>query len=163
MTTETFLQNAAALLESWAGNVEKPEPERLDVYIESSDLTAAVAALSKAGWGYLSVITGVDLGLEDGHIEVLYHFCEGAAITTLRVLTKRDSPSVPSLCEIIPSASFLEREIHEMLGIECVGTPDDSKLYLPDDWPDGVYPLRKDFDMQQIFSQQNKEQANGND
>jgi Ni,Fe-hydrogenase III component G len=26
-----------------------------------------------------------------------------------------------------------------------VGTPDPGKLLLPDDWPDGVYPLRKSF------------------
>ena len=29
--------------------------------------------------------------------------------------------------------------------IEVEGTPDSSHLLLPDEWPDGVYPLRKDF------------------
>jgi Ni,Fe-hydrogenase III component G len=32
-----------------------------------------------------------------------------------------------------------------MLGLTVTGTPDPSRLFLPDDWPDGVYPLRKDF------------------
>jgi Ni,Fe-hydrogenase III component G len=32
-----------------------------------------------------------------------------------------------------------------MLGITFVGTPNTDKLFLPDNWPMGVFPLRKDF------------------
>ncbi len=32
-----------------------------------------------------------------------------------------------------------------MFGITVEGTPVTDKLLLPDDWPDGVYPLRKSF------------------
>jgi len=52
---------------------------------------------------------------------------------------------VPSICHIIPSATLYERELMEMFGITVEGTPDTGKLLLPDDWPDGVYPLRKSF------------------
>jgi NADH-quinone oxidoreductase subunit D len=31
-----------------------------------------------------------------------------------------------------------------MFGVDVVGTPNPDRLFLPDDWPDGVYPLRKD-------------------
>jgi Ni,Fe-hydrogenase III component G len=33
----------------------------------------------------------------------------------------------------------------ELFGVEIVGTPDTDRLVLPDDWPHGVYPLRKSF------------------
>jgi Ni,Fe-hydrogenase III component G len=33
----------------------------------------------------------------------------------------------------------------EMFGIVVSGTPDPSRLYLPEDWEEGVYPLRKDW------------------
>jgi Ni,Fe-hydrogenase III component G len=33
----------------------------------------------------------------------------------------------------------------ELLGIEVVGTPDTSRLILPENWPAGVYPMRKSF------------------
>jgi membrane-bound hydrogenase subunit beta len=44
----------------------------------------------------------------------------------------------------MPGATFTEREKQEMLGIEVVGIPDPRRLFLPDDFPEGVYPWRKD-------------------
>ena len=32
-----------------------------------------------------------------------------------------------------------------MFGIVVEGIPDGRRLNLPDDWPDGQYPLRKDW------------------
>jgi Ni,Fe-hydrogenase III component G len=32
-----------------------------------------------------------------------------------------------------------------MFGNTVAGTPNTARLFLPDEWPDGVYPLRKDF------------------
>ena len=149
--TETKLHEAQVLVQPWAQEVTTPEPPRLDAVIEPGDLLAAVKALRDAGWGYLSAITGVDLGVEDGQLEVLYHFSEGAAILTLRVRVSREgSPSVPSIYGLIPSVSFYEREIQEMFGITVENTPNKDRLFLPEDWPDGVYPLRKDFSMDQL-------------
>jgi len=34
----------------------------------------------------------------------------------------------------------------EMLGVTFTGLRNQNRLYLPDDWPEGIYPLRKDFD-----------------
>jgi Ni,Fe-hydrogenase III component G len=148
MTTppvENVLQNAEQLLAPWAAGASRPEPRRLDAALAASDLLAAVSALQGAHWGYLTAITGLDLGPAAGEIEALYHFVSGAAVLTLRVRMPRAAPRVPSLCEIIPSATLYERELREMLGVEVVGTPNTDRLYMPDDWPEGVYPLRKDF------------------
>ena len=146
MDRDSALQIAGARLTRWAQDVKEPEPNRLDTSIETSDLVAATAALTEARWGYLTAITGLDLGVEAGAIEVLYHFCAGAAVVTLRVRTPRAAPSVPSICSIIPSAVLFERELSEMFGVMVAGIPNSDRLYLPDDWPAGVYPLRKDFD-----------------
>ena len=147
MEQDSALQRASTLLAPWAQSVNLPEPNRLDVSIETSDLVVTTATLSEARWGYLTAITGLDLGVEAGLIEVLYHFCAGPAVVTLRVGIPRTTPSVPSICSIIPSAGFFERELSEMFGLVVVGTPNPDRLYLPDDWPADVYPLRKDFDM----------------
>ncbi len=37
-----------------------------------------------------------------------------------------------------------EREVRDMYGLIPVGLPDERRLMLPDDWPDELYPLRKD-------------------
>ncbi len=51
-----------------------------------------------------------------------------------------------SLAKDIYSASLFEREIKEMYGIHPEGNPDGRRLKLHDEvWPEGCYPLRKDF------------------
>lgn len=43
-----------------------------------------------------------------------------------------------------PAAVWGEREVRDMYGLVPVGLPDERRLVLPDDWPDELYPLRKD-------------------
>jgi Ni,Fe-hydrogenase III component G len=131
----------------WSLETEEPEPNRLDVKLASAaDLVNIVTAMRVKRLGYLAAITGLDPGLEAETLEVLYHFCTGAAIITLRVPVPRRAPVVPSLSQIIPSAEVFERELQEMFGVMVSGLPIKEHLYLPEDWPDATYPLRKDFD-----------------
>ena len=150
----TALLAAQKLLAPWATQAAEARHMRvagngradsLTLTIQPDQLLAAVQALIDAGWGYLITITGLDLGPEAGDIEVLYHFAAGAAVVTLCVKVGRETAVVPSVCPIIPSASFFERELSEMLGITVQNTPNTDRLFLPDNWPDGVYPLRKEF------------------
>ena len=145
MNTENALQTAESLLTAWTTDADMPAANRLDVMIDVADLVAAVRALDQSGWGYLAAITGLDLGPEAGAMEVLYHFCAGATVVTLRVKVARETAVVPTVCGLIPSASCFERELSEMFGITVAGTPNPDRLFLPDEWPEAVYPLRKDF------------------
>lgn len=122
-------------------------PDALDISLQPAELLPVVQTLMDARWGYLITITGVDLGPQAGEIEVLYHFAQGAAVVTLSVKVGREMETavIPSICSLIPSASFFERELSEMLGITVQNTPNTDRLFLPDDWPTGVYPLRKEF------------------
>ncbi len=169
MDTSTLLGTARELLTPISTDTASPEENRLDVIIPSADLIRAAEILHNAKWGYLSAITGLDhipssvasteerewahIGEDQeqtgfgygGSIEVLYHFCDGAAVVTLRVQLPYQYPVVPSICKIIPSATLFERELIEMFGVNVVNTPNIEHLLLPDDWPAGVYPLRKEF------------------
>jgi NADH:ubiquinone oxidoreductase subunit C len=171
MDTTALLLQAEEILQPFGHLAVRPAPDRLDVTILPTRLEAAVRALIAAGWGYLVAITGVDrpgvaaLEPEDkqwsrltdeqegagpsadheGSIELLYTFCSRAAITTLRTSVRYSSPVIHSICDTIPSATLYERELIEMFGVRILSTPNRDKLLLPDDWPDGVYPLRKSF------------------
>lgn len=137
----------------WSLETAEPEPNRLDVKLASADdLLPIVTAMRVKRLGYLSAITGLDPGLEADPLEVLYHFCTGAAIITLRVPIPRHALVVPSLSPIIPGAEVFERELMEMFGVTVSGLPIAEHLYLPDDWPEATYPLRKDFDPVSIRS-----------
>jgi Ni,Fe-hydrogenase III component G len=143
-TIESLLQSAQTELQPWAKVTTQPEPNRCDATLDRAELLPAVSRLTTIGWGYLSAITGLDQGTESSEFELLYHFCSGAAILTLRVRLPREAAAIPSVCGLIPSASLFEREVSEMLGITFTNSPDARRLYLPDDWPSDVYPLRKD-------------------
>jgi NADH-quinone oxidoreductase subunit C len=131
-------------LKTWIKEQNEPETNRLDVIIDAADLIPAVQALLTTKWGYLSAITGLDRAPKVNELEVLYHFCEKAAVLTLRVRLPRDTPAVQSLCEILPGARLYEQEVREMFGIEMIGLAANGYLFLPDDWQEGVYPLRRD-------------------
>ena len=149
MNTELILQTAEQIVSSWdwLTKTNRPEPHRLDVRLTKlSDLVPMIVGLRVKRLGYLGTITGLDHGPENGELEVLYHFFAGQAVITLRVSLPYENPVLPSLCDIIPAAEPYERELSEMFGITVNGLRNLEHLYLPEDWPAGVYPLRQDFD-----------------
>ena len=145
-----LLQNLETTLAPCSEKFEWRNDTQLYAYVPAGKLLEAVRSLMENGWMHLSAITGVDCppaeGSETGgELELLYHFCRGALIITLRVRVPYSSPVVPSICDMIPYATLYERELIEMFGVVLEGTPSTERLFLSDDWPDGVYPLRKSF------------------
>src|SRR5215208_1272903 len=129
MNIEQNLLRAEQLLTTWNKETSHPETNRLDVSISADDLRQAVTTLHNAHWGYLSAITGLDLGPDSGCMEALYHFCYGAAITTLRIkLPRANDAALPTIEDIIPPATFFERELHEMLGFRIAGAKSIERL-----------------------------------
>ncbi len=183
MDTMTLLEQARELLSPISTDTTSPEENRMDVFLTPENLLAGVEKLHCAHWGYLSAITGLDhipssQGTSEerewahtvheeqtgfsysGSIEVLYHFCNRSAILTLRVQLPYQKTLVPSICGIIPSATLFERELMEMFGVIVEDSPNNEHLLLPDDWPAGVYPLRKEFTG---FDSVDEEEGDAND
>jgi len=127
---------------------EQPEAGRVDAYIQSPwQLPEGTRSLLAIGF-LLTAITGMDLPQTneyEGGTELLYHFSSGPIVATMRFRVTYGDPLAPTICDIIPSATLYEREVMEMYGVLLESTPDRSRLLLSDDWPDGVYPMRKSF------------------
>lgn len=90
------------------------------------------------------IVTGVD---SDDCFEMLYHFSNdesGCIVTVKAFIRNRKAPSIESITPFVPAAEWIEREIHDILGIHFEHHPDLRRLILFDNWPEGVYPLRKD-------------------
>ncbi len=90
------------------------------------------------------IATGID---SDDCFEVLYHFSNdetGHVVTVKAFIRDRQNPSIESISPFVPGAEWIEREVHDILGIEFKNHPNMRRLILNDDWPEGVYPLRKD-------------------
>jgi Ni,Fe-hydrogenase III component G len=89
------------------------------------------------------IATGIDA---EHCFEVLYHYAydqTGCMVTLKAVIRDRENPAVESIASFLPAAEWIEREIHDILGIDIKNHPNLRRLVLSDDWPEGVYPLRK--------------------
>ena len=96
---------------------------------------------------HLAIISSSDLGAE---VELIYHFTiyYGEHLQELsvglRVKLPKTDLTISTITDLIPGAVFTERETQEMMGVEVVGIPDNRRLFLPPDFPEDVYPWRRD-------------------
>jgi len=113
--------------------------------IDRGSLVKALELLDKISGGelHLTSINGADLGGQE--IELTYFIW--LLPQKIRVLIKTRLPKndlkVHSAVNVMPAAILYEREVHEMLGVVFEGHPKLERLFLPEDWPEGVYPLRR--------------------
>lgn len=79
------------------------------------------------------------------HYEVLSCLgnVENGESVVLSTDISKDEPSIASLTEVFGGANWHEREAAEMMGIDFIGHPNLTHLYLPDAFEG--HPLRKDF------------------
>ena len=114
---------------------------RFWVALTPGELIPAVIALrEKLSIIQLSVIVGEDV--RDAFLG--NYIFTGEKVVVLQVRIDHEKPEVPTLAEIVPGAIVYERELKDLFGIDPVGHPDIRRQALPEDWPEGVYPLRKD-------------------
>lgn len=73
--------------------------------------------------------------------------CKGDTFIIINIKLDEASPRFATLTHKIPAANWYEREIQDMFGLISVGHPDPRRLINFEDWPEGLYPLRKDFDI----------------
>ena len=105
----------------------------------------------KAGYDYLSNVTGVDyLGYkgrtEADRFEVVYHVFstkQGGGPVTMHVRAPASDPSVPSVISVWPGTDLQEREIWDLYGIRFPGHPNLRRILLWEGF-DG-HPMRKDW------------------
>ena len=96
---------------------------------------------------HFSIISTSDLG---EHMELLYHFTvdygkqNEEKTISLRIKLPKDDLRIETITDLIPGAMISEREIHEMVGVEFIGLKDTRHFFLPENWPKGKYPWRRD-------------------
>jgi membrane-bound hydrogenase subunit beta len=126
---------------------KKKEAINIWMKVEKSIFKDTVKHLADLQFPHLAVVSGNDLGKI---IELIYHFTLnydiplGEITLNISVDLPKEKPEIESICDIIPGALITEREKQEMLGVKIKGIPDNRRLFVPEDFPDGVYPWRRD-------------------
>ncbi|MCS7098221.1 MAG: NADH-quinone oxidoreductase subunit C [Candidatus Methanomethyliaceae archaeon] len=128
---------------------KKPRDRRIFIKIKREDMKKFLSFLvNDLNIKHLSTITGIDTGKE---MELLYHFAYNNSVAiTIKISIPREDLRVPTITDIVPGAIFYEQEVHDMFGIVFEGHPDLSPLILPEGWPEGIYPLRKEYTIEQL-------------
>jgi len=116
-------------------------PRRILAVTLPENYRSAVEAIVGMGINHVVALTAIDM--ESG-FELQLQLGSGT-IVSLKVILPAESPELATVSDLLPAASFHEREVHDIMGINFKNSPDQSRLILPDDWPSGVYPLRKSF------------------
>lgn len=119
-------------------------PRRAYIDLKPEDIPAAASFIFKDLKARFVIASGVDTRK---HIEILYHFAFDRLdkIISLRTRLDRENPEIESLTSIIRGTEWIEREIHELLGVNFRNHPNLKKLLMAEDWPENKYPLRRDY------------------
>jgi Ni,Fe-hydrogenase III component G len=89
-------------------------------------------------------VVGTDEGDDLGFIYLLSN--EDNIILALKEKAPKSDPKINSMTDIYPSLLLHERELVDLFGAVISGLPEGLSYPLPDGWPKGSYPLRKDWD-----------------
>lgn len=123
-----------------------PGNGRLFVFVDSAALKSICRFVFRdLDARYVTSIGSDDRPYSDSFL-VAHHFAfdrTGLLCSLLTHLTG-NPPKVDSISKEVPAANWAEREFRDLLGIEPVGHPYPKRLVLPDGWPEGKHPLRKD-------------------
>lgn len=112
-----------------------------------AEILPQVLQVLKLGKMLLLTLAGTDERELDGTFGVYFEFLQPEKGQQVRVKVSLPElePHYPSITPTFLSAHWLERELKDMLGIIPIGHPDLRPVAVHPDWPEGFYPLRKDF------------------
>jgi NADH-quinone oxidoreductase subunit D len=138
------LSRVATALGGMVLEVEEQNPRRGWVRVDPARVREMARIMFEDQHARLATVSGLEV--RDG-IDVLYHWCLDSEkyVVTVKGLASRPALAIDSVGQDLPAALWIEREMHDLLGAEFRGHPDMRRLILADNWPEGVYPLRRGF------------------
>jgi NADH-quinone oxidoreductase subunit C len=124
------------------------------IVLKPEHLVAVCSYLLKnLQYTFLSSVTAVDWLERVPRYDVVYHLLSIPHRAELRLKVRvgeqgagsdsSQSPSVPTVVGVWPSANWYEREVYDLFGITFAGHPDLRRILMPMDWT--THPLRKDY------------------
>ena len=145
MTRNEVLKNLKSKFKDDIIDIFDKSPNRVYIEINPESIIKVATHVFKDLKARFNIASGMDCRR---HMEILYHFTieDINLMVSFRVKLAKDNLEIDSLAPVFEGANWIEREMNELLGIKFRGHPDRRRLLLPDDWPEGVYPLRADYE-----------------
>lgn len=121
--------------------------DQVTITIAIDSLPDVVEFLYFGRGGWLPVMVGNDERSLNGSYALYYVLSMedvDPCFCIVRAEVDPETCEFPSVTPRVPACVWSEREVRDMFGLKPMGLPDERRLVLPDDWPQGLYPLRKD-------------------
>lgn len=133
------------LIANVAEKIETTE-ENLVIHANPSQIKEIAKILVMQGARFVH-LTAIDFINQRNQIELNYFFSliKDGMNVIVKTPLEQSELSISSISEVIPAVMWAERECNDLFGIKFEGHPDPRRLVLPDNWPEGVHPLRKSF------------------
>jgi len=126
--------------EEVVGGRESSGPAGVRTYeVAASELPALAERAEKARWRFATLVADTASADEPVRLDLCF---QAPGEERPVVLRTRAAPGVPSIARTFPGASWAEREVRDLFGVQFSGSPDDRPLVHHEDWPQGVCPLR---------------------
>lgn len=137
----------AARSGSTSSSVTQPQADTLHFTIDKSVMRTVVDGLIHDLQARFLISVGTDKRSISGDFAVLHLFSldQDHLYVLLEAPVSESDLRIDSITQVIPGADWAEREFRDAVGVHPEGHPDPRRLLLADDWPEGVYPLRRDF------------------
>ena len=149
MNTESIIEKFKENFNSDILEIVEKNQKRVIITIRSESILKIAAWLYKEA-GFRFIIASA-LHTKQG-FEIHYHFSmdEIGLILNIHVILDKDNPEIESLSNMFNASNWIEREMHELFGINFLNHPNQEKLISEGNWAEGVYPLRKEFKSDQV-------------
>ncbi len=121
------------------------EIRRSTLVIDPSDIVKVGEYLfSKLGCRLVTA-TAVD---EKKNFEIYYHFSHDKTgmVTHVHVFLPKEKPEIDTLAYVTTAADWIEREMHELFGINFKDHPNMEPLLSEGNWGPDEFPFRKNED-----------------
>ena len=136
---DKFEDSILSFQEAVADSFVLIEPEAM------SDVAHNLAEDDALAFDSLMCISGVDLGVKESDLEVVYHLFSMTHRhkIVLKVVLPKENPHVPTVENVWKTANWHEREAYDLYGIVFEEHSDPRRILMPDDWEG--HPMRKDY------------------
>ena len=144
MDRELIIEKFKEKFSSEIKEIESRNQKRIIITINPDSLLQIAEYLYKTA--QLRFIIASALHTKRG-FEIHYHFSkdEIGLILNIHVILSQTNPRIESLSNMFNASNWIEREMHELFGIDFINHPNQEKLISEGNWAEGVYPYRKDF------------------
>lgn len=144
MTREEIVKSIKDKFGSKIRKFHEKSSNRIYIDVERRDIVEFARFLFRGIEARFNTATAAD---HPEKIEVMYHFNIDrlGLIITLRIYAPKNDCVIESLVPVANAFGWIEREMHELFGIEFKNHPDMRPLLLPDGWPRDKHPMRNEY------------------